>query len=57
MIAIYKIYLSPLDFFSGAFALKVKVELDLLKLELLLSASKDLRNQDLSSTREGNQSL
>lgn len=57
MIAIYKIYLTPLDFFSIAFALKAKVDLDLLKLELLLSASKYLRNQDLSSTREGNQSL
>jgi hypothetical protein len=31
MIAIYKIYLTPLDFFSIAFALKAKVDLDLLK--------------------------
>lgn len=41
MIAIYKIYLIPIDFFSGAFALKAKVDIDLLKLELLLSASQD----------------
>jgi hypothetical protein len=34
-------------------ALQAKVDLDLLKFELLLSAAKDCRKQDLSSTTEG----
>jgi len=42
-----------LTFFRSVFALQAKVDLDLPKFELLLSASKEFLKQVLSSTKEG----
>lgn len=44
---------TTLDFFKSACELQAKVELDLLKFELLLSASKDFVIVVLSSSKEG----
>lgn len=44
---------TPLDFFSDVLALQAKVDLDLPKFELLLSATKDSLRQAISSSEEG----
>jgi hypothetical protein len=44
---------TPIDFFQGALALQAKVDLDLPKFELLLSATKEFVRQVLSSSEEG----
>jgi hypothetical protein len=53
MIAICNIYSKPLDFFLTTSVLQAKVDIDLLKFELLLSAAEDCLNQVLSSSTEG----
>lgn len=44
---------TSIDFFNGAGELQAKVELDLLKFELLLSAFQDFVIVVLSSSKEG----